>query len=295
MKKSFIKITGALAVGFLVLQGCRADLGKILYKDNPVTNENTQKGKELLDQVWEAQGMDKLKDHSLYSFDMSDHWKGMLGSMGKIWGEKKSALSFKYRVGSFDGQVTFKDGKHKGDVAGLQSWNYYEITDSKDTLFQKADKRKTFGLAAYQYFTEMNDRLRNAPIIVYAGEDEKRGEKYDLVICTWTKIEAHDEADQYVVWINKETGMVDFVVFTLRDNYLKMPGYKMMYGSIEFSDYKLIDGVKIPHEQTIYAFDPKKKKKKFLHQAILSNFKFDDFESEDLIIDVAKGVGGDYK
>ena len=38
------------------------------------------------------------------------------------------------------------------------------------TQFRKPNKRIKFGLAAFQYFGEMIDRLRSAPIISYAGE-----------------------------------------------------------------------------------------------------------------------------
>lgn len=295
MKRTLFRLTAILLVGSTLLQSCRADLGKILDKDNPVSKENTKKGKELLGQAWKTQGLDSLSKHQVYSYDSHDEWKGMLGSIGKIWPDKKGDMSFKYKIGTFDGQVTFKGGKRDGEVAGLQNWNYYEIGEEQDTVFQKRDKRLVFGISAFQYFGEMVDRLKNAPIIVYAGEDEARGEMYDLVVCTWKTIEAHDESDQYVVWINKKTNMVDYVQYTIRENYLKMPGYKMIRGGIEFGNYKTVDGVQIPHEQTVFVFDIKKKKKNYLHQLTITNFKFDSFDPNDLVIDEAKGVGGDFK
>ena len=57
----------------------------------------------------------------------------------------------------------------------------------------------------------MIDRIKDAPIISYAGEDEFRGKKYDLVFCSWGTEKPHMKHDQYVAWINKETGLMEEV------------------------------------------------------------------------------------
>jgi len=140
----------------------------------------------------------------------------------------------------------------------------------------------------------MIERLKNAPIISYAGEKEMRGKKYDLVFCTWNTSEPHQEADQYIAWINKETGLMDFTQYTIRENYLKVPGGKSLCGGVEFSDFKNIEGVLIAHEQTVYTAKLKKKKKN-LHQLIISDFKFDGFDVEELRLDKELEKGGNFK
>ncbi|MBL4709507.1 MAG: hypothetical protein JKY48_13815 [Flavobacteriales bacterium] len=230
---------------FLFLQSCVYDLRTPLIKQNGVTEENANKGKEILERAWKKQGYNKLKNHKVYSYHANDVWKGMFGRMGKIWPDMKSEMDFKYQIGSFDGQLTYVGGKQAGDIVGLQNWNYYEISNNKTTFIDKNDKKAkkvVFGIAAFQYFTEMIDRIKDAPIISYAGEGEMRGQQYDLVFCTWNTPEPHMEHDQYVAWINKETGLMDFTQYTIRETYLKPPGYKMLGGAVEYANVKNIDG-----------------------------------------------------
>ena len=88
---------------------------------------------------------------------------------------------------------------------------------------------------------------------------------------------------------------MDFTQYTLRDTYLKPPGYKMIGGAVEFADFKNIDGIMIPHEQLVYAIKLQKKTKKNLHRLLISDFKFDAFDVEALRIDKNIKPGGDFK
>lgn len=294
-----LKLAMVFIASVFLLQSCGiADLRTTQIKKEGFQIENIKKGKLLLANAWKKQGMDKLENHKTYSFDGKDTWKGMLGNMGKIWHEKNSELEFKYRINSFDGQVTFLDGVDKGTSSGLQNWNYYDIINGKPIFSDKdakANRRKVFGIAAYQYFSEMINRLKNAPIIMYAGEDELRGQKYDLVFCTWDTPNPHMEDDQYVVWINKKTGLMDFAQYTIRESYLKPPGYKTIGGGVEFTDFQEIDGILIPHSQIVYAIKLNKNPEKYLHKLSISNFKFDAFEESDLKVDEKMTLGNKSK
>ncbi len=299
MKTNSIKNIGLLILVSFVLQSCGiSDLRTNMIKKQGITSYNVEKGKKLLENAWKVQGFDKLKNHTVYSYHAKDTWKGLFGRMGKIWPNMKSELEFKYRIGSFDGQVHFLDGDNTGNYAGLQNWNYYEINNDI-TIFKnrssRKNRKKVFGIAAFQYFTEMIDRLKQAPVISYAGENEFRGQAYDLVLCTWGKVEPHMEHDQYLAWINKKTGLMDFTQYTIRETYLKPPGYKSIGGAVEFKNFIEVNGILIPHTQLIYAIKLKKNPKKNLHKLSITNFKFDDFNYQELILDKTIEVGGDYK
>ncbi len=295
MKKLEISKIVILLITTISFQSCIADLRTSLIKNEPATEENIQHGKNILEKAWIAQGFDKFEQHSVYTFRGTDNWQGIMGKMGKLWPDSQTTMSFKYEVGTFNGQIQFEDGKRAGDIVGFQNWNYYEATNGGEPIFQETDKRIGFGLPAFQYFTEMISRLRKAPIIRYAGENEMRNQKYDLVFCTWNAEKPHDEADQYVAWVNKNTGILDFVQFTIRENYLRAPGYKSMYGGIEFSDLREIDGSLVAFEQSIYMLGLKNNKEKYLHQLTISDFEFDNFNEQYLEIDTNIAKGGDFK
>ena len=278
--KSFLGI-GFLAIS-LLLSSCMADLRSPMLKKEGLSQSNVDKGRAILQEAWEKQGFNHLAKFKTYAAKGQDRWKGMLGKMGKVWPEAKSSLELKYAIGTFDGRVSFLDGKRKGEQAGLQSWKYYEVDENGTTEFMKRNVRIRFGLAAYQYFFELGDRMMKAPIVSYSGEKEFRGKQYDQVFVSWHKAKAHKQNDQYLLWINKETKMIEFSTYTLRDNYLPMPGGRALFGSIEYGDFRNVQGVMIPHLHSIYINNPKKKNSKFLHKMKVSNFQFDAFELDEL-------------
>lgn len=277
-----IRAIGILMVGAIILQSCMADMRTAMIKKNKINPENSKKGRDILEKAWEIQGFDKLASHQVYSLHGSDIWRGMMGKMGKPWPDNKSELEFKFEVGTNNSQIAFLDGKRRGELSGLNNGKYYEIKDGKKAEFVKTNKRINFGLPAYHFFFEMVDRLKKAPIIRYAGEKEFRGEMYDLVFCTWVFERPHMGNDQYVAWVNRSTGMMEYSEYSLRNNYLKIPGYKSFYGAIELKDFRNIDGVLVPHEQTVYLNGVKAKKKKHVHQMIVTDFQFDGFDINEL-------------
>lgn len=292
--KSHYGIIALILIG-LFGQSCISDLRTKSLKKEGLTIQSNEHGKVLLESAWKRQGYDVFAKHKVYAFRGHDIWKGPMGKMGQIWGETDVDLEFKYAVNTFDGRVSFLDGERKGTSVGLQNWNYYETNLAGETSFPEADKRVMFGIPAFQYFTEMVGRLRTAPIISYAGEDEFRDKTFDLVFCSWGSEEPHVEADQYLVWICKETGLVEVVQYTIRENYLKTPGYKMVYGAVEYDKFKEVEGVNIAHRQTVYVFNPKKNMKKFLHQVDITEFAFDSFDINELSPSKDLEKGGNFK
>lgn len=278
-----LNILGIALVGILFLQSCAADLRTRTVKKGD-SQELELKGKALLDEAWKAQGMDKLRNHKTYSFTASDDWKGLMGTMGQMWPSMHQEMEMKYAVNTFDGTTTFKNGKWEGKTVGQQSWKYYFDNESGGITHSPKAKRikpHSFGLAAFQYFTELTDRLRDASIIRYAGEKEYKGTNYDLVFVTWEEEKPSMKYDHYILYINKETKLIDHCTYTLRDMYMKMPGYQMMYGTISYTDIRDIEGIKIPFKQTIFFMGPKKEKR-YLHQLLISEFAFDDVDEQEL-------------
>lgn len=281
-----INLILTLFVSTFIFQSCLHDVRPRMLKREGISEENTLKGKQILDRVWKKQGGDKLEEHKVYSFQGVDTWKNStLGKIGKLWPDYKTTLGFKFQVDSLDGQLTFIDGQRKGTIVGIYNSNYYEIKNGK-IEFQdktaKSNRRAVFGLSHIQYFFELLGRLRHAPIISYAGSKDFNDKQYDLVFCTWGKAKPHLEDDQYLLWINKRTGLLDYAEYSVREPHVKPPGYKMIGGNIEYIDYREIDGVWIPHDQIVYPIKKKTDQNKFIHRLKISDFQFDSFNVEEL-------------
>jgi hypothetical protein len=88
-------------------------------------------------------------------------------------------------------------------------------------------------------------RLGTAAIVADIGEARDGGETYDRVFATWGSVEAHMEHDQYIVWVNRDSGLIDRFEYTVRD----FGG--VAAGVTHYSDYRRIDGVMIPHRLSI--------------------------------------------
>lgn len=271
MKNKYLVIS----VG-IFLSSCVSSVRNKMVKKEGMKNE--VKGKAILQEAWVAQGFDKLKTHSTYKVVATDKWKGVMGGIAKMWPEKNSRIELKYDIGSFDGQVSFLDGKYAGTSRGLQSWNYYETDNSTTTFPKKGNAKTIFGVSALQYLFELGDRLKDAPLITYAGEKEFKGESYQLVFVTWEKLKAHKKHDQYMVWVNKKSKLIEYCKFTIHDPFL--PGGAMLPGSIEFTDFKNVDGFLVPYAQYVYLGGPKKKHSKNLHKVTIEDFSFDSFNEK---------------
>ena len=279
----------------LSLSSCAlADLRTEELKQQGITEEAEKKGRQLLEEAWKAQGMNNLHEFSTYEVKAKDHWKGIIGKTGNPWPVNNELMRLQYKVGTFDSELTVLEGKKTGFHAGLQSWKYYEYEQGESPSFDvKRDKALSFILPAYQYFFELADRLKSVPIVAHMGATTFNGQNYDLVFASWETAEPHKEHDQYVLYINQETKLIDYASYTLRDNYVPSP--KGLYGSIQFKAMTDVQGVKIPFEQIVYAKAPKRNEKKYLHRLEVQSFLFDAFNDNEIFHDSQLKPMGDKK
>lgn len=267
-----ITLPAFIATTFLITSCRIADLRTDELKAHEISTAKTDRGHALIDAAIKKQGFDKIAQYKTYEAIGSDHWKGMLGKMGKTWKWNREKMAMRYTIGDFDGQVEVLEGKHKGYIGGIQSFDYYEIEDGKYITEIKDEKRIIFGLAAYHYFFEMAARLKFATVVQYIGEETYKGETMHKIFTSWGTDRTKDY-DQYVLYIGKKSGLVEGVTHTVRDSYL--PGAGPLHSSTRFDDYREIGGVLIPFSTTVQLFNLKDDITKYLHQFKLDSFKWD--------------------
>lgn len=256
-----------------------ADLRTSEIVNNTQSEEHILLAKNLLDQAIKKQGLDSLSKFSTYEVTASDNWKGFMGEMGNPWGWNEDKMALRYSVGDFDGQVEVLEGDKKGFVAGIQSWDYYEKEGNSYQTNVEDDGGKMFTIAAYHYFFELANRLSDAPFIRYAGEDQLKGKVMDRIFVSWGN-EATMKYDHYLIWIGKESGLIEATAFSTRDN--PKPAPRWLYGSLRFDDFRDVDGVMIPFKQTAGIFDPKEDINEFIHQLTIEKFEWNKFPVSDI-------------
>ncbi|MEM7368675.1 MAG: hypothetical protein AAF587_08715 [Bacteroidota bacterium] len=282
MKHLQLPLMSGLIVVFLLMMSsaCQlADLRTPHILEDGLSDADAEKGRALLESAWKAQGMDQLRKHKVYSVTLEDHWRGTMGKMSTLWPDQRIHMDIKYAINTFDSQLQFLDGKEKGKIAGLQSWQYYEKTPDGPLSFEvPTNANYRFGLAAFQYFFELADRLKDAPLITYAGQKEALGKTFDLVFVTWDLPEPHEQHDHYRLWIDQKTHRLEVAEYTIRDAPQNVPGSQSFFGSIWFQDFREIDGVWIPFEQYVFVNEPKDNTDKYFHKLTVSQFEFDSFD-----------------
>ncbi len=164
------------------------------------------------------------------------------------------------------------------------SWCSVEAWSVRERRF-KRDKDIEFWLPTYQYFIELPIRIQKATFVSFAGTGTMEGKTYDLVFATWNKAEPQRDVDQYVLWINRQTKLVDRVDYTVRDffNFLK--------GTLFYNDYRDIGGLKIPFFMPV----ENKMGKGNLHEIKVLEVKLNPFPKEELLPDKSLRYIGDDK
>ncbi|HAA21202.1 MAG TPA: hypothetical protein DCR93_12410 [Cytophagales bacterium] len=248
-----------------------ADVRPEAYRVEP-TEEQVAKGKALLDEAWEAQGLDKLAEVETYEVIASDHWPGMMGRMGDLWPWERRRMALRYIPGTFDAQVESLEGEYDGTVYGLQSWQYYAQEPGKEVEFlEEGDDRITFGLAAFQYFFELADRLKRTDQIAYAGSLDFGGTTYEVVMVSWGDLAPQEDVDQYRLLIHPETKRIEWVTYTIRDNYLPAPA--SLYGTIHFEDFREVEGIWFSYKQSVYLNENASNPEKYAHQLTVRDIR----------------------
>lgn len=295
MKKS-IKIIlwvvlAAFTIFFLTSIFLLADLRTPDIKNNSQSEEQIQLAHKLLNDAIKKQGLDQINQFSTYEIVGIDNWKGTMGRMATPWEWNQDKMAFRFSVGDFDGQAEVLEGKKKGFMAGIQSWDYYEKVDGKYQTNVEDHKGKIFTLAAYHYFMELGNRLADAPFIRYAGKDQLQGKAMEKIFVSWGNAVTKDY-DHYLLWIGEASGLIEATTFSTRDNPKPAPAF--LYGSMRFDDFRNVNGILIPFKQTAQMMNPKDNINDFIHQLTIEKFRWDNFAiSEIRPFSEVKPVGDD--
>ena len=297
----YIKIGTYLVLSLFLVTSCGiADLRTDLIKNASPEEivELGNKGRALLKASYEKQGLDVFGSHQNYTFTAHEKWNGFLGKLANPWGVNDEQMRFSYRVNSFDGRVEILSGKKEGTYFGLQSWKYYEGKGSDQPNFNininiKKNDKIVFSIPAYHYFVELLVRLQTVPITEYAGNTQIGGVVYDMVLATWGEnSEPTKEYDQYLVFINQKTGLLEYCTYSAHEN--KMPGNNSATATIHFDDYREMDGIWIPMLHKVILSKPKKEARP-IHQMKITSFQFDVVADSILFPNTALPKMGDKK
>ena len=263
-----------------------SDIRTEAAKSSGTTEINLNKGKDLLENIHPGQSPAAWEGIEVYELTLVDEFFGLMGNIASPFPDNRMTAQAVYAPGSYDGKLTFSSGKLKGETWGIQSWKTYTQKNGDKPVFAK-HKKAAFWVPTYQYFIELPARIQNATIISYAGEQTFNGQTYDLVYATWKSQEPQKDIDQYMVWINQKTKMMDLVEFTVRDAFGGTTGVAF-YEDLQ----EVTEGLLLPKQISIKT---KKENDNLLHQIKLSDFKANHVSVNEVRPDANLKVVGDDK
>ena len=243
------------AIGLLVLLGGYSAMTHPLADlQTTATETDSVKGRALLERAAEAHGVDAWRKYATFSLTARDRWPGQ-----SWWPEQDQGFQLRMLNGTFTSQAVLTDGKAAGEVWGIQAWNAYRQNERQAPIkpVEAPAPEISFYLPTLHYFAELPFRLLEAEHLYYQGRAEHRGELYELVLATWGDHQPNPEYDQYQLWINRNTHLIDMVHYTVRDAVHLYEGFAaelmkpLAKGTIHFTDYRDVSGVKVAMAHTI--------------------------------------------
>ncbi|MEO1434575.1 MAG: DUF6503 family protein, partial [Bacteroidota bacterium] len=246
MKKA-LKITGlillVLFLGGLWIFFTPVDL-RTDYLGTKISESDYQKGKVLLKEMQDAYGgMDHWQSLRNAQYAQTANWFGKSGKRSG-WDVDPQEFEIRCALGTMDGTLTLLNGPREGDSWITENGAAYQLLEKNQRQIDEGGK--FYGKITFKnYWFQFPFRISEAPIIAYAGESTVNGETYDLLYATWGSEKANREFDQYMLYIDQKTRMIEWLNFTVRFkfNFIKLAS--------QFDDFKEINGIMAPFSQSV--------------------------------------------
>jgi hypothetical protein len=217
-----------------------ADIRPTELKNGQITEGKASKGKEILLRAANKHGKQKWNLNNNLEIIGIDDWFNWMGDVFiNPFPNARQKIKLQMLLGTWTSRLELLDVSRVTEVWGIQSWNTYRSQVGQKPDFQP-DKEIRFFLPTFQWWFEFPFRIISASVI--SALSESQSSKFDRVFVTWGSLEPNRELDQYIIYINKQTGLINRIEYTIRD----MGGFAT--GATNFIDYQLVDGVMVPFQ-----------------------------------------------
>lgn len=246
MKKKWKIILGIVAIiiiGVVWFVNTPVDIRPASLKKK-IAKADYEKGEQLIKEMQDAYGgMDNWLAHQTATYAQVADWYGDQFGLSN-WDTMPQAIQITSVLGTDNSELTILNGPAKGKRCGVEAWKYYvkEGEDKKSFVEQEKYMQK---LMFKNYWFQFPFRISEAPIIAYAGEDTVDGETYDLVYATWGSEAANRDYDQYILYLDKKTRLVEWLYFTVREKF------KFLHATNHFTDFRTVNGIVVPFNQFV--------------------------------------------
>lgn len=268
IKRLLGALIGLLVAGVAVLAITGGPLADI-KPDGIATTLDPQaeaKGRAILAKAYAAHGGDAaLRSHRTATVEFSDAWVG-LNKVFSPWPAATQDARMTMKVHSFDSEADLLNGPDAGLTWGITDRRAWSRKDGTTTVAPNPGLE--FILPTVHYFFEMPQRLTEAGLVQYVGEETIGGTLYDVVYLTWESLDARPDFDQYLAYFDRGTGRLSKIKYTVREIA------KMVTGTMHLDDQRQIDGWWVPFKQSVTQ-EPTDDPDAFIHRITVTSFAFD--------------------
>lgn len=253
-------------LGFAGIFSCKQPVDiRNTYLKNGITEENVQKGKELLNLMEKAYGgRSQWEQYRYGEFSQKADWYGRREI--SHWDTLPQLFHLKCELGSNNAAMTILNGNTQGN----KYWINGNIFEQQIGSEQRSEVKKNSyheKMVYKNYWFQFPFRIKEATIISYGGEEVLNGKTYELLYATWGEEKANTDYDQFLLYLNKSTYQIEKLHFTVRE---KMGGVSL---TAEFRDFRKVDGFLLPFSQHVRKGKPSKNGIK-LHENHYQDIKF---------------------
>lgn len=248
------------------LNSCLVDLRTKSLKNNEI-NQNKAIVNEWIKKLQKSHHYNEWKKIDYYSLKVNDKFFGLIGKATNPFPNNPITFDAIFDAHSFNSKIQLEHIKNK-EIWGLFNSKSYKQVNN-ESISNKRDKKIEFWLPTYQYFFELPHKIQEADILLNSGKAKFNDQSYQLIYATWKNAEPNKEFDQYILWINENTNLIDMVQFTIREKG------KFLKGAAIYTKYETVNGLVLPAEIEI--------KQKITNKKLIHNIQYHQFKKLDTI------------
>ena len=239
-----------------------------------ISSEQFNRGRQILHRAVEAHGgKERWAKAGPILVEFRDEWPGALNrTLFMPWPESPISLSLYALPGKDDSRIEFRGSEQKGNFWGIQNWVPYTV-DSEGLSWKPDNDTLKFWLPTLNYFLQLPFRIDEADVVAYAGERSLDGRMFDLVFVSWGQAAPQEKIDQYLLWIERKTGYIEYATYTVRD----MGSF--ITGTMHYSNFTDVDGLVLATDQQV--IDSPEEPGDPLHHLHIENIKLNASVAED--------------
>lgn len=200
------------------LAGCSlADIRPAVLTNTGYNESLRKKGEEILDNPnYKELKPGEWKKYKSVQFTIKDVWKSKFVRFFTPIKEDEPRLRVFIDFEKDAMEIEFLSGQSKGLIYGLVKKDTYQVAADTGKVFIADDEVRVY-LESLRLYLTLPWRLKEYPILMYSGKISVNGADYETLYLTSVQPEANPYTDQYVAYLEKQSGALEWIQFTYRE------------------------------------------------------------------------------